>query len=99
MALARPINCNSFNIVYAIVCKKDRCRAVYIGETKRILRFRLDKHCGYVNNDIDTATRSHFTGPGHSLLDISVTVLEKVQKNSDYYRKEREEYFIHKFNT
>ena len=95
----KQMNCNTFNVVYAIQCKKDRCKEVYIGETKRILRFRLDDHRGYVNTGADTATGSHFTGPGHSLADMSVTALERVKKNSDPYRKEREEYFIRKFNT
>ena len=85
------MNCNTFNIVYAIQCKKERCKEVYIGETKIILRFCLDEHRGYVNNGVDTATGSHFTGPGHSLSDMSVTALEKVRKNSEPYRKEREE--------
>ena len=77
------MNCNTFNIIYAIQCKKDRCKEVYIGETKRILRFRLDDHLGYVNTGADTATGSHFTGPGHSLSDMSVTALEGVRKNSE----------------
>ena len=46
-----------------------------------------------------TATGSHFNQLGHSLADISFTVLEQVRKNNDTYIKEREEYFIRKFNT
>ena len=95
----KQMNCNTFNIVYAIQCKKDRCREVYIGETKQTLRFCLDDHRGYVNNGVDTSTGSHFTGSGHSLSDMSVTALERVRKNSNPYRKEREKYFIRKFNT
>ena len=64
-----------------------------------MLKFRLDDHRGYVNNHVDTATGSHFNQPGHSLADMSVTILEQVRKNNDAYRKEREEYFIRKFNT
>ena len=93
------MKCNSSNIVYAIICKKDRCKSVYIGQTKQILRFCFNKHRGYVNNYIDTATGSHFTGPGHSLSDMFLTAIERVKKNSDSSRKEREEYFISKFYT
>ena len=71
----------------------------YIGETKRILKFRLAEHRGYVNNDDDTATGQHFNLPGHSLSDLTVTILEKVRSNDDLYRRERERYFIRKFNT
>ena len=36
---------------------------------------------------------------GHSLADINMVILEKVKKNDELYRKEREHYFIRKFNT
>ena len=55
------LNCKSFNVVYAIICSKEKCNMIYIGETKTILKFRLDDHCGYVNCNIDCATGSHFT--------------------------------------
>ena len=35
----------------------------------------------------------------HSSADLSITVLKDVNKNDDLYRKEREKYFIRKFNT
>ena len=47
---------------------------VYIGETNRMLKFRLDDHRGYVNNCVDRATGSHFNQPGHSLADMSITI-------------------------
>jgi hypothetical protein len=71
----------------------------YIGETKRILKFRLADHRGYVNSGDDTATGEHFNLPGHSLFDLSITILEQVMKKDDLYRKKREKYFIRKFNT
>ena len=30
---------------------------------------------------------------------MKVTIVERVKKNDDQYRKEREKYFINKFNT
>ena len=57
------------------------------------------EHRGYVNNDDDTATGEHFNQPGHSLSDMTLTVLERVKSSDDIYRKEREKYFIRKFNT
>ena len=86
----KQVNCFSYNVVYAICCKKDQCKEVYIGETKIMLKFRLDDHRGYVNNDVNTATGSHFNQPGHCLADLSVTILEQVKKSNDSYRKERE---------
>ena len=72
----------------------------YIGETRRILKFRLAEHRGYVTTeDLSKATGEHFNAPGHSVSDISIVILEKVRSTDDLYRKEREKYFIRKFNT
>ena len=39
------------------------------------------------------------TLPGNSLADLQTTVLEETKHKDDAYRKEREEYYIRKFNT
>ena len=60
-----------------------------LAETKRILKFRLADHRGYVNNkDETTATGQHFNSPGQSLTDLTITLVEKVKSNDDLYRKE-----------
>ena len=51
------LRCKSYNVVYALICKKDNCREVYVGETKIFLKFCIDDHCGYISNrKIDKAT-------------------------------------------
>ena len=96
----KQLNCKTYNIVYAIICKKDNCKEVYIGETKHMLKFRLAQHRGYVQNkDNSKATGQHFNMPGHSLADLMVTIIEQVKKSDTLYRKEREEYHIRSFNT
>ena len=45
------------------------------------------------------ATGYHFNLPGHSIANLTVTILEKVKKHDEQYRKQREKYFIKKFNT
>ena len=82
-----------------IECNKVECRLKYIGETKWIMKFRLTEPRGYISNDDDTATGKHFNSPGHSISDLSITILEKVKRKGEMYRKEREKYFIRKFNT
>ena len=67
--------------IYLLICKTDNCKKknIYIGETKNMLKFCVDQHRGYVNNEkLDTASGAHFNLPGHSLSDLSVTILEKV---------------------
>ena len=76
-----------------IQCLKTNCNMRYIGETRRILKFRLAEHRGYVTSeDVSKATGEHFNSPGRC-------VSEKVRSTDDLYRKEREKYFIRKFNT
>ena len=83
-----------------IQCDKERCMERYIGDTGRLLRARLAEHRGYVvNKTTERATGAHFNLPGHSLSDMKITVLEQVKFKDESYRKERETYFINKFNT
>ena len=97
----KPLTCNAFNVVYIIECTKENCTENrYIGETKRNLHFRLAEYRGYVVNQVTTqATGAHFNKPGHSVENLRISVIEQIKKQSDLYRKEREEFFIRKFDT
>ena len=96
----QSLDCTTSNCIYMIHCVKDNCNMRYIAETKRIMKFRLAEHRGYVTNQIlSTPTGEHFNLPGHSLADLTMVILEKVRSQDDLYRKEREKYFIRKFNT
>ena len=89
------------NVVYLIECTKENCKNnIYIGETSRTLRSRLAEHRGYVTSQVtDQATGAHFNLPGHTVANMKATVIEQVKKQSDVYRKERESFFIRKFDT
>jgi hypothetical protein len=55
--IEKQVSCLTYNCVYAIFCQKENCKSVCIGETKRLLKFRLADHRGYVTNrDTTTAT-------------------------------------------
>ena len=55
---------------------------------------------GYVTSQVtDQATGAHFNLPGHTVANMKATVIEMVKKQSDVYRKERENFFIRKFNS
>ena len=84
------LNWHSYNIVYAILCKKEKCKQIYLGKTKQTPKSCLAEHCGYVGNNDTTATGQHFNSPGHSIADLSITLIEQVKKNNMLYRKERE---------
>ena len=97
--ISKPINCESKNTVYMIQCTKERCNKNYIGETNRALKQRFLEHKRYVDNKITTqATGEHFNLPGHSRNNMKITIIEQVKKQDQSYRKEREKYFIKKFN-
>ena len=98
--LRNNLSCESSNIVYLIQCMKDNCNEQYIGESKRAIKDRLGDHKGYIRNyHVNQPTGAHFNKPGHLLSDMKIIILEKVKKMDDQYRKEREKYFIKKFNT
>ena len=98
--IKRKVNCNTFNCIYMIQCQKDKCKEKYIGQTGRLLKFRIAEQRSYINNQVTSkATGAHFNLPGHSLADMKFTVLEQVKYNDEAYRRERESYHINKFNT
>ena len=47
----------------------------------------------------EKATGMHFNLPGHSVTNMKVSIIEQVKYNSDLYRKEREDFYIRRFNT
>ena len=96
----KQVDCNTYNLVYAIFCNKENCNEVYIGETKRMLRSRVAEHRGYVSKgETNQSTGAHFNKPGHSLADLRVSVIEHTRGRGSEYRKEREHYFIRRFDT
>ena len=92
------MTCESKNIIYLIQCEK--CKNRYIGESERSLKERISEHKGYIKyNYQDKATGAHFNQKGHTLEHMKVSIIEKVKKQEESYRKERERFFIQKFNT
>ena len=95
------LNCNSYNVIYLLKCKKENCKErYYIGQTKNMFKNRVSDHKGYITKKkTEKSTGYHFSQPGYSLSDLTVTLLELVKKNDPLYRREREKHFINKFNT
>ena len=92
------VTCKTRNIIYCITCK--RCSEQYIGESERSLQERFSEHRGYVTNrNLTKATGLHFNQRGHSVSDMSVSIVEKVYSKNENFRKEREKMFINKMQT
>ena len=96
----RKLDCSSYNIVYIISCQKHNCQKQYIGISDREFRLRIYEHLGYVRNKVRSiATGHHFNLPGHSIDDMKFSIIEQVKTRDELYRREREKFFIRKFNT
>ena len=92
------VTCKTRNMIYCISCK--RCSEQYIGESERSLQERFSEDRGYVTNgNISKATGLHFNQRGHSVSDMSVTIVEKIYSNNQSFRKEREKMYINKMET
>ena len=90
--------CQTSNVVYMIGCLK--CDKQYIGETNKTINQRFQQHKGYVNNKkTDKATGAHFNLPGHSVSDMRISVVEKIYNPDNFFRKEREKFYINKFHS
>ena len=62
--------CGSSNVVYAIHCI--RCGLMYVGETGRSLRSRINGHRAGIIKDGQSLLYKHFRLPGHSVADMKV---------------------------
>ena len=92
------VTCKTRNMIYCISCKK--CSEQYVGESERSLQERFSEHRGYVTNKhLTKATGAHFNQRGHSVSDMSVSIVEKVYSKNENFRKEREKMFINKMQT
>ena len=90
-----PIDCNTTNVIYKLLCKK--CRDFcYIGETKSE---RIAEHRGYIlQKKTNQVTGHHFNMPGHTEADLQVVGIERVLPLGDpLIRKSRESYWINQY--
>ena len=97
--LNKHYDCTTSNIVYIIECKQDKCKDQYIGQSKNSLSSRFLDHLGYCRREeISKATGAHFNKPGHSMSDMTISVLEQVSEEDTYYRECRESKHIRDFD-
>ena len=100
-AINSSLNCNSTNVVYKLMCKKDP-EWVYIGETRRRLRDRIQEHIRNIKRNIGDIG-NHFNLRGHSIADLVVVAIERVNhrnpKKRDGLRKVRESLWIDRYDA
>ena len=97
------LNCESRDVIYLISCS--RCGVQYVGETKQMVRSRLNQHRSSVRlNKIGTHLAKHFRpGPsnvlGCCLDDMTIQPLEYVGAGDKRTRVIREDYWIKELRT
>ena len=95
--------CGSSNVVYAIHCIQ--CGLMYVGETGRSLRSRINGHRAGIIKDDQSLLYKHFCLLGHSVADMKVQILEKIYHssvnpvNTRLHRKLRELHWIKELGT
>ena len=67
------LSCASSNVVYCLLCSKENCHQIYIGQTKRQLKERFGEHKTLVRNNSKCTVAEHFNGP-YSLDDMQMKV-------------------------
>ena len=75
------LTCGSSNVVYTIHCVP--CGLMYVGETGRSLRSRINGHRAGIIKDGQSLLYEHFRLPGHSVADMKVQILEKIYHSSE----------------
>ena len=74
------LSCGSSNIIYRIHCI--HCGLVYVGETGRSLRSRMNGHGSAIKMGGQSLLHRHFHQPNHSVGDTRVQILEKIYHSS-----------------
>ena len=83
-------NCNSFNIIYAILC--NLCpKAIYIGETSNSIRQRMNGHRSDVKHNRNKPVAEHFNKPDHTLVNLKLAIIKKVKGKTKQQRKVEEQ--------
>ena len=96
------LTCGSSNVC-AIHCI--RCGLMYVGETGRSLRSRINGHRTGIIKDGQSLLYKHFRLPGHSVADMKVQILEKIYHSSEnpvntrLHRRLRELHWIKELGT
>ena len=75
------LTCRSSDVVYGIHCIC--CGLMYVGETGRSLRSRINGHRAGIIEDGQSLLYKHFRLPGHSVADMRVQILEKIYHSSE----------------
>ena len=90
-------NCNSTNLVYIISCSK--CGKLYVGQTNRMLKERLNNHRSDIKLHKSTAIGIHFNEPFHKIDHLIITPVAYLTNCEEDARLKIEHDFMVLLNT
>lgn len=90
-------NCNSKHVVYVISCTK--CGKLYVGQTARMLKDRLNNHRSDIKLMKSTAIACHFNEPLHSIKDLNITPIADISDIDISDRNKIEYNYMMSLNT
>ena len=90
-------SCNSRNIIYMIKCLK--CSKLYIGQTGRTLRDRLNNHRSDILLNKNTTIAKHFNEPQHSIKHLGILPIFDLSNSDMDTRLKIEKDIIKTLNT
>lgn len=74
--ITRPLSCNSKNVIYLITC--NLCNKQYVNVTRMKISEAFTDYTCEITNHANTPISNHFNSPGHSINNISITLIEQV---------------------
>ena len=77
----QALSCSTTSVVYLITCR--RCGIQYVGETGQQLRKRMNNHRASIRNLQPQPIYKHFNSDGHSLEDLTMQPIERVELSDD----------------
>ncbi|XP_065064699.1 uncharacterized protein LOC135690932 [Rhopilema esculentum] len=103
--IKKRLDCNSNNVLYALQCKccltNGHKNCQYIGQTSRRLKDRFNEHRrDIINKKVDkSGVAEDFCSPEHTINDLTVTPLLKLNDKLESVRRAKEQYLIGLANT
>jgi len=73
-----------------------KCKKLYVGETKRKLKERLNNDRSDVNLNKNTAVGIHFNNPSHSVSHLKISPIQLIPEDQDIYHLNIEKHWINK---
>ena len=90
--------CSERDVIYGLICTE--CgKVVYVGETGRQLKERVEEHLRDIRLNKDKAVATLFNSSTHSIHNVQVSVLEKVHGQSKALCLIRKNEWINRLNT